>query len=575
VSDDQNKQKLQAIIETVRQMGIGPTTDVKELPPQVLKMLEDYANSTGHGGPGNPDPTDLAGVWEAVSHGVETVNTAKAKPILDNAAKQAAAGQQPVVSSQDAKDLQNAGVSSDQTKGLVVSDTPRWLLETMTQMGFAGDPSVDQKKRIADEWNTVFGTKLTYEQVIQLPQFKDPTETVQKVVQASVMGAEPEVSYSVTLPGNRKFDISGDQQKTQYGLFGYDNKDVVRIVRWADTFDLKDMTGKTAWQPLAALIKAKGLDLTVPDYQDNSGIDPETGKVLHKKPTVNLDLQHTDTHTILSESARIRPDAVAAGQRQLDIQKAAVNKKAAANELSIAFLTQGYKQNLKKYGDPSVAFLASLDQGLADRIMATGGDSSKLSNDDALLAQQYMLNGQWSSDAMAKMGYAGGSGLDAFMQRLAGAGDSGGAIRQRPDPDALRQDVKDFWRKWFRDEPSAKLVDEMAGNLMKAVMSSPKDQQVDVTAQLRKLIEGTGQYQELYGKKQAGQTEEQYQQQFVDAASSMMGNEAPDQGAITAGMKTGQYQTTVGATAASARAWQNSQFLGRLAQAAQIVNDQT
>jgi hypothetical protein len=41
VSDDQNKKKLQAIIETVRQMGIGPTTDVKELPPQVLKMLED------------------------------------------------------------------------------------------------------------------------------------------------------------------------------------------------------------------------------------------------------------------------------------------------------------------------------------------------------------------------------------------------------------------------------------------------------------------------------------------------------------------------------------------------------
>jgi hypothetical protein len=40
-------------------------------------------------------------------------------------------------------------------------------------------------------------------------------------------------------------------------------------------------------------------------------------------------------------------------------------------------------------------------------------------------------------------------------------------------------------------------------------------------------------------------------------------------------MRGGKYQTTVGAATGTREAWDNSTFLGRLARAAQLVNENT
>lgn len=534
-SDQAKKASLDQIIATVANLGIAGDTYLEDLPPQVRSMLESYVSGY--------EPGDRSGalqrIWSMVGDSVTKQSV--------NASTPAAPSKPATTVGQAAVDkAANSGAPSPTTLGLPT--TPRWLLQSLSAQG-QGDPTFDQKKRIAAEWNTVFGTKLTYDQLITTPQFNDPTDTGQKVVQGALMDVEPQVSYSVTLPGNRKFDISSDQQKTQFGLYGYKNEDISRIVRWADAFDLKDSTGAVAWQPLAALIKARGLDPSTA-FKDQSGVDPETGKVL-------ADSRHP-----------VRGKPVPKGPAPYD-------RLAANNEMGIAMITQAYKQNLAKYGDPTMAYLAAFDSGLTDRLMASGGDSTKVSNQDAILAEQYMLNGQWSPQAQRSLGYASGSGLDAFMQNLSARANSTTSTRSLPDPESLKQSVKDMWRSWFRSEPSEALVSKMVGDLSAAVSTAPKDQSVDVNARLRQMAESSPEYKKLYGNKQPGQTEADYQGQFVAASQDLLGNEAPDNGAVLAGMQSGQYQTTIGATAASARAMQNSKFLGRLASAAQILNAET
>lgn len=537
MSDASQQEQLTALAEQIRQLGIPADTPVRSLPAHVQQMLADYLNqgTTAYTADAYGD-ADLQSVWTKVNTLVGAANT-------KSATTKAASGQ--VLTTVEKTALDKTGAD---TTGVSVSatGTPRWVLQQ-----FGGDPTGPQQARIVDEWNTVFGTKYTYDQLTGLPQFQDPTDTVQKVVQSAQLDTQPVVEYSVTLPGNRSYKVSSDQQKAQFGQYGYDVKDVVKLVRWADTFNIKDDSGNPAWQPLASLLKAKGL--STQGFTDNPAIDPETGK-----PTSKVGrLPH--------------------GRASMP-QPFVLDRNAAANELSIAFIAQGYKTNLAKYGDPSMAYLASLDPTLADRIVSTGGDVTKLSETDFHLIDSKLTAGAWSPQALHAMNYAGGSGWEDFFTRMRQRTDAttaGGATRVAPDPESVKQAVKDLWRKWFRAEPSEKLVTEMAGNIMAVAANAPKDQSIDVEAQLRKMAEASPDYKTLYGNKQPGQSEGDYQGQFEAASQSLLGNEAADNGSILAGMKTGQYQTTVGSTAASARAWQNSAFLGRLAQASQIVNEKT
>ncbi len=556
---DANNQTFEQLVAQIQALGIDPATPFEQLPPHVQEMLKAYVKPSPLDDPtskaGKPfgynDTAVLQGMWDRVNQQAD-------RNVVDAATKKAQAD--GVVTPTEKQVIDRANKSGKLTPQdqatLNLPQTPKWLLQQLQS-----DPTSAQQQRIVKEWNTVFGTKMAWSQLVTSPQFNDATDMTKSVVNGALLDIDPIVSYAVTLPGNRKYDVTADQMKTQFGLYGYKTEDVSRIIRYADTFGFKDSTGNVAWQPLAALIKAHGIDLSAGDYVQDSSINSDTGKPNHVK--VGYKMPDGTTVTNADLAGTIQPAYKG-------------NQPAAKNELSIAELTMGYQQALKKYGDPTLAYLGSLDSGLASRLMATGGDSTKVSNEDALLAGQLMLNGQWSPAAQKALGYEGGSGLDAFMKHLTDVADAGKAAeRTMPDPETIKQNVKDMWRSWFRSEPSDAMVNQMTGELRAAVSAAPKDQSVDLTARLRAMAEASPEYKTLYGHKQPGQSETDYQQQFVQGAQSLLGNEAPDNASVLAGMRTGSYQTTIGSTAASAQAMQNSTFLGHLAEAARIVNQNT
>ena len=118
-------------------------------------------------------------------------------------------------------------------------------------------------------------------------------------------------------------------------------------------------------------------------------------------------------------------------------------------------------------------------------------------------------------------------------------------------------------------------LNSIVSTINSTVSGAATDQSIDVSAQIRKGIEADPQYKELYGKMPAGMTPEEYQAQYRAGAATLLGNEAPDPNAIRSGLRSGNYQTTLGRVAGGKQAWNNSSFLGRLAQAAQVVSENT
>lgn len=543
-SDQAKKSSLDQIVATVANLGIAPDTYLEDLPPQVRTMLESYV--AGY------EPGDRAGalqrIWSMVG---ETVKTST----VDAASKTATANANadgivtPI-------EQQHIDAAKKTGKANTTPSTPPWILQAAQNNGTAissgGDIDATVAGRISKEWNTIYGTHFTYDQLVGLPQFRDATETTQKIVQGALLNVQPQIDYSVTLPGNRTVRIGKQQEIAQYGQYGFNIDDVGRVVHWADVFGLKNEKGDPTWQPLAALIKAKGLDVTS-SYTDKSGFDPETGKKL-ARPTSQ---QHR--HGGSGQPTPPPPD----------------NKVAANNQLNVAMIAQAYKQNLDKFGDPSMAFLATMDQGLASRLQASGGDDTKVSEKDTHLADEYLTSGSWDPTKLHDMGYAGGTGYESFLNRLKMRSAATAPTRMTPDPQQIRNDVIDFWRTNFRADPSDATVNQFVSELQAQAAAAPKDQSVDITARLRALAEKRPEYKTLYGNIQPGQTPADYQQQFISGAQDMTGAQAPDNGAILAGMRSGDYNVTTAGVAGTSRAWTNSRFLGNLASAAQAVSAMT
>ena len=111
--------------------------------------------------------------------------------------------------------------------------------------------------------------------------------------------------------------------------------------------------------------------------------------------------------------------------------------------------------------------------------------------------------------------------------------------------------------------------------VMNEYASAPDEQQVNVEARIRQYVEELPQYGEFYGNKPGGVTEGQYQSVMNAGSRSMLGNEGDLTQAGALGMKSGKYQTAVGAAMGTSAAYDNSTFMGRLAQAAQITSRNT
>jgi hypothetical protein len=231
-----------------------------------------------------------------------------------------------------------------------------------------------------------------------------------------------------------------------------------------------------------------------------------------------------------------------------------------------------YKEGLAVYGGNNVvAFLHAMSPTLAARVATT--KESKLSLADRQLAGSLLSKSGFKPETLESLGFGWAAGIGDMAANSDSGGDPGG--KQMPDPVAVKQAAKDMYRSLFAMDPDEATLNSLVSAFNNAAAGSGDNEQVSADARIRQALEGRPEYKDLYGRKPAGMSEAEYQGQFRGAAATMMGQESASPDAIRSGMRTGDYQTTVGAVSGSKQAWNNSTFLGRLANAARVVAENT
>jgi hypothetical protein len=370
---------------------------------------------------------------------------------------------------------------------------------------------------------------------------------VQQVVGAVASGEDAAIDLRIALPGGRSQLVTASQYANARNYIhggAFTTAELTTIVRWADMAGLRDSTGQVAWQPAMAVLLAHGVR------------DP--------KPSDIRQVESSDGGSFEERRAAGESDYV----RQFKPQQVRT-----ALKPLIAF-----REGLRQYGGNSgYAFLHSVDPQLALKLSTSSPD--KWARADIVKANQWLIRGGVVNEDtnLGRAGYATEGDVVLDQSLYSGNRNTGpsGAVRTMPDPVAVRQAAKDMWKQFFVSDPSDEQVAQLAAQISSTISSAPINQSVDVEARVREMLLNNGLYRELYSRMPKGMTEGEYQNQFRQAAQTMLGAQAADPSVIRAGMRTGSYQTSIGAAASSKAAFDNSTFMGRLAAAAQVISENT
>lgn len=372
-----------------------------------------------------------------------------------------------------------------------------------------------------------------------------------ELVEATIGGRDPVVTQSWNVfdqhGASRSVRMSADQVNAAMTAFGADLTSLGKIVRLASRSGLIDSEGNVEWQILAGLAKATGR------------VKPQ------EKPT---DFMTSG----ISKDTRTFPGL------QTDIIDGG----------NMSILAAKYREGLDRYGDPALAYLHALNPALAQQLSVTKGD--KLTREQKVAATTLFEKGGISGQLLSDLGFARANSFNQTANALldagyyengspGGNGTPGNQVTTR-DPAAVRQKAKETWQTMFFTDPTEQQLQGFISQMdaaYQAQSASTTDitQGVELDARLQAYAESQPIYKELYGNKPKGMSDADYRVQFQAGAQGLLGNETADPNTLKSGMRTGQYQTTVGAVAGSAKAFGNSTFLGRLAQAAQVVNAST
>lgn len=338
----------------------------------------------------------------------------------------------------------------------------------------------------------------------------------------------------------RVSDLQMQALQTVYGQ-GFSSKDVKVFAQMAEDVDVKDaLGGQPGWQIAAAFASLNG-------YFD-------LGETPGRVPSVT--------------SGPRTPEA----KKAFDKQVTAAKKNAAERQVVRNQLLK-YREGLSIYGgNNAIAFIHATNPTVASKIATVKAD--KLSLADKQTALSLLSKAGFSQQTLDALGFGWTATLDDLPINSANQNGSGSG-RQMPDPVAVKQAAKDMYRSLFAMDPDEATLNSLVAAFNSAAASSGDNQQVSADARIRQALESRPEYKDLYGRKPAGMSEAEYQTQFRAAAVDMMGQEAVSPDAIRSGMRTGDYQTTVGAAAGSKQAWNNSTFLGRLANASRVIAENT
>lgn len=382
------------------------------------------------------------------------------------------------------------------------------------------------------------------------------------IIEEGLLGKEPEQSFSVSLPGGGKYTVSSEELKQFKGFQdNMRNEDLTRLVRAASRFGVKDANGeKPAWQMLAAIVKAKGLDIANTMFAEDGPQAPMGKGTQHGSNGFGY-----TTYEPPAKNGRTGP------MTDPDAQKALSSGR------SVASLSLKFKEGESMYGGNMVlAYIHTLNPTLAARWANT--KPSERTADDQIKFNQYLANGGFTDKTFMGLSITSGDSSaltsDWDSERFGKNGGSG-SVRSVPDPVAVRQSARDMYIKMFAAEPSSSQLDQFAAVVNGAIAGAADNVNVDAGARMQQAIEATPLYKDLYGNKPSGLTDAEYRAQFDNGAASLLGAEAPDPFTIQQGMRSGDYQTTLGAIAGTKQAMGNSTFLGRFAQAAQILAENT
>ena len=424
---------------------------------------------------------------------------------------------------------------------------PSWLLSLN-----GGPPSDDQVAQMLASWNEINGSNLTDKvQLMQAMQAQSPVANI--VAQEAILGSDPDATYTWRLADGSVTQVQRSQYDMVANATGYDldTKETSRLIRLADSLGMSRETTPGSGQKLVDFVP-----------------------VMHMAKYMNI------TSNLQYDTGKQRSAGGGEAARVSGVNEAA-NDKYLSNIQALTNMVVSYQQNLAVHGNNvGLALLATVQPALASRLSST--PASKWTPADVRAANQVFIDTGLMPDtstAWGKEGYATDTGLTVDILTGTGnpttSGGGGGYSRTMPDPVAIRQSAKDLYRQMFAADPTEAQLDGFVGQVQGAISGAPANQNVDGSARLRAALEGNSLYRELYGNMPAGMTESEYQNQFRQGAASMLGSQAADPTAIQSGMRSGDYQTTVGSVAGDKKSWGNSTFLGRLAQAAQMVAENT
>jgi hypothetical protein len=442
---------------------------------------------------------------------------------------------------------------------------------------------------------------------------------LQQLVVDVVTPFEPRVGFDVPLGNGRSHFVFQDQMEVARDRWGVTPDQVTKMVRIADSYGLypgesPQYRSDTTWQVVMGLWQANGLlqpwlDATRQAEVNSQFWDSDVGRALSTRTSESPRMLGTPFTTfttgvpdpslqkVQSTDPRDRFEASAPQQRVFDMVKnvpvmfggGRVQKPGMADGMRTgADILREFNTGLKLYNyDPGAAFIHALDPGLAHRF--TQGDFALDSTPQEMYQMQSLLSSAGFRDfndfkgTLLDTGYAEasqmGSGLFDQWSTLQSMAENRGSGSQllMPDPAGLDEALRDLYQQMYMKEPDEKTMASFRAEINRAVSSAASSGigSIDVAARARQFARKDGSYDTLYGNRPDGMSEVEYRSMMESGQRSMLGAETGGNVATQAGMRTGKYQTAVGAAAATTEAWDNSTFLGRLARAANIVGVNT
>lgn len=478
------------------------------------------------------------------------------------------------------------------TAGTVVdTPAPEWIMQlALNKTGAVLTPA--QEGRIVEYWNAYNGTD--YGSLDELTPFlEDANLNSQQIVEAALLDENAEMALQVRLPGGGVVSVSQSNVANLMENFGFDVPGIQRIARLMNLNNDMPLPYDDPQDNLlitASILRALNLedDVSLAEetehereqreerYRSGAVRRPGTGMFYEQERRESPRIQETPEERLAREIDDPRSVHRPSGEELSFIVGQTQPRRMNVN---IADANRDFREGWERYQDVGLAMLHTFDEGLAARIWSTGGDPSKLSAEDDLLAWSWMRRSVGEQAENWQQIAGEGPVVDLFRrlqeQRAAGGGGGGGRMRRMLDPVGVGEQYRAVTEALFGTTPPPEEIQSVVNRLQAELDAAPEGMAFDIAARLRDVARGHPLFQELYGAKPDGMTEEQFRGMFQAVGEDFAGPGVSEE-AVRAGMKSNSIQGTVGYVAGDKAMYRdNSTFLGRLANIAQTIEEFT